>query len=196
MKIIGITGGAGAGKSTVLGYIRENYPGVVLEADKVGHLLLQPGESCYEPVTELFGAQVLRADGSIDRQKVAAQVFSDAERLKKLNSIIHPRVKEYILQRIDEEKKRGTPFFFLEAALFLEEKYDAFCDEVWYIDADEEVRRRRLIESRGYSDERIDGLFANQLSRTEFARRCTCRIENNGDIGRTCRQIEERMRGL
>lgn len=196
MKIIGITGGAGAGKSTVLHYIQKNYPGVTLQADVIGHFLMQPGQSCYRPVVELFGGQILRTDGSIDRKKVAEKVFLDARQLKKLNAIVHPRVKTHILQRMEEERQKDVPFFFLEAALLLEEKYDAFCDEVWYIDADEAVRRRRLMEDRGYTQERVDGVFISQLTGEEFRKRCTCRIENNGDVERTYRQIRERMRSL
>lgn len=194
MKIVGITGGVGAGKSTVLNYLKDTYGACVLQADQVGHLLMRPGESCYGPMVELFGREILREDGTIDRKKVGGIVFSNDRLLKKLNNIIHPQVKKYIFQEISRQKEAGTELFVLEAALLLEDEYDAICDEVWYIYADEAVRRRRLKAERGYSDEKIDGILANQLTEKEYERRCGCRIENNEDLEYTYAQIRERIR--
>ena len=76
---------------------------------------------------------------------------------------------------------------------FFEEHYDAICDDLWYINADESVRRERLRVSRGYSQEKIDGIFANQMTEEFFRTHCDYEIENNGDLAVTCRQIEERI---
>ena len=89
MKIIGITGGVGAGKSTVLEYVKKRADSIVLQADQVGHEVMEPEGSCYRPVVELFGSRILRPDGTIDRGAVAAVVFSDGEKLAALNGIIH-----------------------------------------------------------------------------------------------------------
>lgn len=194
MKIIGITGGVGAGKSTVLNHIKETYGAFVMQADLVGHFLMQPGESCYAPMVQLFGKEILREDGTIDRKKVGEIVFSNSRLLGKLNGIVHPRVKSYILSQIADKKNAGTKLFILEAALLLEDEYDTLCDEVWYIYADESVRRMRLKVERGYSDEKIDGILSNQLTEREFERRCDYRIENNGNLELTYAQIKERIR--
>lgn len=194
MKIIGITGGVGAGKSTILEYMHKEFGAFVMQADQVGHLLMRPGESCYGPMVSLFGRGILREDGVIDRQRVGKLVFSNARLLKKLNAIVHPRVKSYILNEISRQEKEGTELFVMEAALLLEDEYDALCDEVWYIYADERVRRERLRKERGYSDEKIDGILANQMTEREFERRCDYRIENNGNLEITYRQIQERIR--
>lgn len=195
MRTIGITGGVGAGKSTVLALLKERFRAEVVEADKAGHLLMKPEGSCYEPVLQLLGTGILGEDGTIDRTKVAKAVFPDPALLEKLNRIIHPAVKQYILQRKKEEEDRGRNLFFIEAALFFEDHYDAICDEVWYIYADEAVRRKRLKESRQYGDERITQVMDRQLSDREFRRKCDFIVENNGNFEQTYSQIAERIRG-
>ena len=92
--------------------------------------------------------------------------------LEKLNAIVHPAVKEYIKRAIEKEREYGTPFFVIEAALLIEDKYDEICDELWYIYADEQTRIERLKLHRGYSEEKIRDLFANQLSEEEFFQHC------------------------
>ena len=196
MKIIGITGGVGAGKSTVLNYLKGTYGACVLQADQVGHLLMRPGESCYGPMVELFGREILREDGTIDRKKVGGIVFSNDRLLKKLNNIIHPQVKKYIFQEISRQKEAGTELFVLEAALLLEDEYDAICDEVWYIYADEETRKRRLMASRGYSEEKIQGIFDSQMSSSDFFTYCDRAVDNCNSFQEACGEIDDVMAQL
>ena len=87
---------------------------------------------------------------------MAAIVFQDGEKLAALNGIVHPAVKKEILARIECARKEGVSLFFLEVALLFEDHYDAICDDLWYIYADESVRRKRLMDSRGYSQEKIN----------------------------------------
>lgn len=192
-KIIGVTGGVGAGKSTVLAWLEEKYQAKVIEADLVGHKVMEPGTEAYQRILEEFGTSVLLKDGRIDRARLGTIVFSDKERLQKLNGIIHPAVKKEILARIALAKQDGKAYVVVEAALYLEEKYDAFCDETWYIYTNEENRRARLRESRGYSEERITQIFSNQKRHEEFLSRCTYMIDNNGTADETHRQIDRRM---
>lgn len=194
MRIIGVTGGVGAGKSTVLQYLEEAYGALLIQADQVGHEVMEPGEEAYEAILREFGPRVRGADGRIDRKALGTLVFADADKLKRLNAIVHPAVKREILRRIRQAELEGRALAVVEAALFLEEKYDAFCQETWYIYTDEQKRRRRLRESRGYTDERIGQIFRNQKSHEEFAGRCTFTIDNNGEAEETCRQIDKRMR--
>lgn len=194
MKVIGVTGGVGAGKSTVLQYLEKAYGALLIVADQVGHEVMEPEAEAYEKIRLEFGSQVLGADGRIDRKVLGELVFADAEKLKKLNAIVHPAVKSEILKRIRQAELADRTLVVVEAALFLEEKYDAFCGETWYIYTDEEERRRRLQRSRGYSDERISQIFRNQKSHEEFVRRCTFTIDNNKTAEETCRQIDKRMR--
>lgn len=192
MRIIGVTGGVGAGKSTVLQHLEKAWHARLILADQVGHEVMEPGEDAYQRIVDEFGREILSEDGRIDRGILGGIVFADREKLEKLNAVIHPAVKEEILRRIAAAGPGDC--IVVEAALFLEEKYDAFCDETWYIYTNEEERRRRLKASRGYTDERIDQILKNQKSHEEFLSRCNYVIDNNGTAEDTCRQIDKRMR--
>lgn len=194
MRVIGITGGVGAGKSTILSYLEERWHAKLILADQVGHEVMEPGTEAYRQILLEFGMYVRSGDGRIDRKILGNIVFADGEKRKKLNAIIHPAVKREILERIALADAGKESCVVVEAALFLEEKYDAFCDETWYIYTSEDERRRRLKASRGYTDERIDQIFLSQKSHEEFLSRCTCMIDNNGAPEDTRRQIDKRMR--
>ena len=193
MKVIGVTGGVGAGKSEILTYIAENWDAAVVETDEVGYLVMRPGKSCFAPIVELFGPGILQEDGTLDRAKIAELVFRDKEMLEKLNAIVHPAVKRYIQKAIDRERALDTDIFIVESALLVEDKYNAICDELWYIYADEETRTERLMKNRGYSKEKIQSIFANQLSEDEFSEQCDFEIDNSGDFEDTKEQIKQRM---
>ena len=193
MKVIVVTGGVGAGKSEILNFIADNWNATVVEADEVGYLVMKPGKSCFAPIVELFGPGILQEDGTLDRTKIAEMVFEDKELLDKLNAIVHPAVKKYIRKAIEREKENETDFFIVEAALLIEDKYDEICDEMWYIYADEETRTERLMKNRGYSEEKVKSIFANQLSEDEFSDHCDFEIDNSGDFEDTKEQIMQRM---
>lgn len=192
MRIIGVTGGVGAGKSTVLQHLEKAWQARLILADQVGHEIMEPGEDAYQKIVDEFGREILAEDGRIDRGILGGIVFADRAKLEKLNAIVHPAVKEEILRRIAAAGPGDC--IVVEAALYLEEKYDAFCDETWYIYTNEEERRKRLKASRGYTDERIDQILKNQKSHEEFLSRCNYVIDNNGTAEETCRQIDKRMR--
>ena len=194
MKIIGVTGGVGAGKSTVLNYLEKRYGAKLILADLVGHEVMEPGHEAYEQVVKVFGQEIVSEDKTIDRKALGAIVFADEKKRMILNRIIHPAVRQEILRRLEEAELLHLSYVVVEAALFLEENYDAFCNETWYIYTSEDNRRLRLKESRGYSDEKIDRMFAAQKSHKEFLERCQFVIDNNGSAEETHRQIDRRMR--
>ena len=194
MKIIGVTGGVGAGKSTVLNYLEKRYGAKLILADLVGHEVMEPGHEAYEQVVKVFGQEIVSEDKTIDRKVLGAIVFADEKKRMILNRIIHPAVRQEILRRLEEAELSHLSYVVVEAALFLEENYDAFCDETWYIYTDEKIRRQRLKESRGYSDERIDQIFHSQKTHEEFQKRCLFMIDNNGSEEETFRQIDRRMK--
>ena len=194
MKVIGITGGVGAGKSEILKFFKEKYHAIVVEADRVGHMLMEPGGACYYSIVEKFGSSILNGDQTINRGKLGKIVFSDEALLAELNKIIHPRVKSHIVSEIAKERAyHRTDLFVVEAALLIEDHYDVVCDELWYIHTDEEVRGKRLKEARGYDDEKIASICANQKSPAEFRSACQVVIDNSGDLADTYRQIEEQL---
>lgn len=194
MKIIGITGGVGAGKSAVLDYLAEKYNCRVIKADLAAHQLEEPGGACFEPLVALLGKEILDAAGKIDRQKMAARIFADRGLLQKVNDIVHPAVKQYLLSQIAKEKESGKrDFLFIEAALLIEEGYAGIVDELWYIRADESVRRRRLKVNRGYTDEKIDAILKSQLAEDDFLKHCGVVIENNSALFSVYEQIEKEL---
>lgn len=191
MKIIGITGGVGSGKSAVLEHLRSEYQAVVYLSDEVAKKLQQEGEICYEQIVQHFGKEILAEDGQINRGELAKIVFSNEKELQVLNQIVHPAVRTFFLNAIEQNRKAGTRYLIIEAALLLENNYDEICDEIWYIHASEEVRRIRLKISRGYDDEKISNMIASQLPEREFFKRCDAVVENSGDFEETKRQIGE-----
>ena len=194
MKVIGITGGVGAGKSEILKYLKEKHGAIVIEADKVGHLLMEPGGACYYSIVEKFGSSILNGDQTINRGKLGKIVFADETLLAELNKIIHPRVKSHIVSEIAKDRAyHRTNYFVVEAALLIEDHYDVICDEMWYIHTEEDVRAKRLKVSRGYDDEKIANICANQKSPEEFRSACQVVINNSGDLAETQRQIDEQL---
>lgn len=194
MKTIGLTGGVGAGKSTILDYMESHLGACILEADKIGHLVMEPGAPCYDKIIHLFGKDVIKNDKTIDRKRVSDVVFCNGEMLAALNGIIHPAVKEYIRGRLEEERRKGRQLAVVEAALLLEDHYEVFCDEIWYVHTDEEVRIARLEASRGYTREKALSIIRSQASESFFRAHADYVIENNGDLLRTQEQIEEGIR--
>lgn len=194
MRIIGITGGIGTGKTEVLSYIRKKYNCEIILADEVAHKVKEPGERCYAGLIELLGKEILLDNGEIDRTKMAEIIFADEALLLKVNELIHPAVKQYISDRINKAAARqAIDFLFIEAALLIEDGYMDIVDELWYIYADEEVRRIRLRQHRHYSDEKITGILSRQLSEEQYKRHCRVLIDNSGSIQETYRQINEKL---
>jgi dephospho-CoA kinase len=194
MKVIGITGGVGAGKSEVLRYIKELCNCRILIADEAAHILQEPGQPCYQPLIDLLGNGILQADGQIDRKQMAKQIFIGSKEtlLPQVNTIVHPAVKKYILSEIEREKQIGAiDYFFIEAALLIEDGYVAICDELWYIYATQTVRAERLKKARGYSEEKIDGIMNSQSDEETFRRHCAVVIDNSGDLEETKKQLRQ-----
>lgn len=194
MYFIGITGGIGAGKSEVLKFIREHYSCEIYLADEAAHLVKRPGTPVYGELVRLLGQEVLAPDRQIDRAAMAGKIFAAPELLEQVNGLIHPAVKKYLLERLEAAKAAGEKeFFFVEAALLIECGYLALVDEMWYIYADESVRRDRLRRTRGYDEERISRIMAKQLSEKVFRENCDFVIENSGSFEESRRQIDGRL---
>lgn len=194
MRLIGITGGVGAGKSEILRFIKQHYYCKIYMADEVAHKLQEPGENCYEKLRALLGDGVLSSDGSIDKGKMAARIFPDKDVLLKVNAIVHPAVREYLEVAVKEAAEDGeTELFFIEAALLIENGYNDFVDEMWYIHAGDEIRRERLKSSRGYDDERISRIMASQLSEDRFRESSDFILDNSGDLSEAYSLIRKRL---
>lgn len=190
MKIIGLVGGVGCGKSTVAAILKEKYKAAVVMADNIGHLALEKGSESYQQIVTLFGTEILNAEGSIDRKKLGDVVFPQPEKLAALNSIVHPFVWKTVEERLEEAKKSGCAFAILEAAILLESGKQTLCDELWAVVADKEVRYERLKASRGYTREKFEAIMARQLSEKELKAKVDVIISNNGNET----ELEERLK--
>ena len=142
---------------------------------KVGHLVMEPGGICYGQVIALFGKQIIKNDKTIDRKMVSDVVFAHEEMRQKLDGYHPSGCKTAIFWiRYEEQKKAGCTLMIVEAALLLEDHYDAFCDKVWYIHTDQEIRIERLMSSRGYTREKAENIIATSGNGRIFPG--TCRL--------------------
>ena len=194
MKVIGVTGGVGAGKSTVLNYIYGVCNCRIIYSDQVANDIKLKGQPCYEPLLELLSESVLDGNGEIDKKKMASMIFSDEILLAKVNDILHPAVNQYILEQIELERANDEiEYLFIEAALLIENGYVDIVDEMWYVYADEDVRRNRLKQSRGYSDEKISDILRGQLTDGDFRAHADFVIDNSGDEEYMHHQIDSKL---
>ncbi len=195
MRVIGITGGVGAGKSAILSHIQEHYNCRVFLADEAAHQVEEKGQPCYDRLVKLLGEDILAEDKTIHRQRMAEKIFSDPALLSQVNAMIHPAVKERILEVIREEKRALIhDFLIIEAALLIEQGYLEIVDEMWYVYASDEVRRKRLRETRGYSDLKIDSIMEKQLGEKKFRHYCHVVIDNDSSLPDACGQVDQILR--
>lgn len=190
MKIIGITGGVGAGKTQILEYLNNKYGATICQTDKVAKKLQKKNGVCYETIVSHFGEEILDEKGELNRSLLADIVFQDQKEREILNAIVHPAVKEEVRKKIVHEERKHTNLFIVESALLIEDNYDEICDELWYIYVKDDIRKKRLIFSRGYDAKKVDDIIAAQLPKDEFLRYCDRVIDNSGVFAETMMQLD------
>ncbi len=189
MYVIGLTGGIGSGKSTVADMLEEK-GAVVLSADQLGHEVYVPGRPAWQEVVDAFGRDIVAADGSIDRKKLGAIVFSDPQGRERLNAITHPRMKEMMQQRLAELAAEGTAVAVLEAALLLDAGWDDLTDEVWVTAAPAALAAQRTAERTGLTREEVLARIRAQMSNEERVRRADVVIDTDCSLEETRQQVE------
>lgn len=191
--VIGMTGGVGAGKSTVLALLQDKYGAGVIQADLVAKELMEPGGSTYEPLLALGGSGLAGSDGRIDKAAMAAWMFGRPERVAEVNAIVHPLVYEEIRRRIRESDRA---LLIYESALPREARLRELCREVWYIYAPIETRVERLMKSRGYAREKCLAIMENQIPDEVYRSLSDTVIDNGGDERQTLAAVEARMQRI
>ena len=176
--LVGLTGGIGSGKTTVSAALADR-GAVVVDADAIVHELQQPGQVVLAEMVELLGPDILRADGTLDRQAVAAIVFGDAERLKELGAIVHPRVRDELASRVFAEIESDN-IVVLDIPLLAESGWEGIVGTI-VVDLDPEIAVARLVEFRGFDEADARARIANQASREERVAQATWVIDNSGD---------------
>lgn len=187
MRVVGLTGGIGAGKSTVSAALAER-GAVVVDADAITREVQQPGRPVFEAMVERFGPGIVAADGTLDRQAVADLVFPDPAALADLNELVHPAVGASIAERLAEQV--GTDHVvILDVPLLVESGRDDMTGII-VVDVDPETAVRRLVEHRGFTEADARARISRQANREERLARADLVIDNDGDLAALAPQIE------
>ncbi len=191
MKVIGLTGGIGTGKSTVSQFLAE-LGAVIIDADKVGHEALKPEGEAWQKVVNAFGKQIVNPDGHIDREKLGRIVFGDSGERERLNQIMHPAMYQTVAAKIEECRRQGVAVVVLEAALLLEAGWTPLVDEVWVTVASEPAVIKRLRLRTGLSQEDSLARIRSQLRSGERAKHADVVI----DTDCTLEEVKVRVKAL
>lgn len=182
MLTIGLTGGIGSGKSTVSRILGE-LGAPIIDADKVGHAIYAPDGPAYSEVVAAFGHRILASDGTIERSKLGPIVFSDPDALKRLNSIVHPKMFARMRDIIQELRAGGEQNpIIVEAAILIEANWQPLFDEIWLVTASKERVVKRIERDRGLKPEQTEARIRAQLSDHERQRYSSLVITNDGTI--------------
>ena len=177
MKIIGITGGTGAGKSAVCDELKKCGAEIV-DADKIARQIVQKGQPALVEITGAFGTEVLTTDGELNRKMLAGIVFSDCEKLKKLNEITHKYVYDEMKRQIESSM---AEIVVLGVPLLFQCDFPIECDVTVAVIADQEERIMRVMQRDGIEREDALSRMSNQLTDKEYAEMADVCFENNGD---------------
>ena len=188
MKLIGLTGGAGSGKSTVASILRD-LGAVVLDADVAAHTVYEPESLGFDLIEAEFGPGYIR-DGKVDRARLGELVFSDAGARARLNAIVHPLVREWMAAQTANALMRGAAVVVQDVPLLFESGLENLYSDVLLVYVPEETQVRRLVEGRGLSEDRARAIVAAQMPIEEKRGRARHVIDNSGSRDETQRQVE------
>ncbi len=177
--IIGVIGGVGAGKSSVLDVLTQEYQFTAYRTDDIAKSFYVHGHPVFEALKALLGADIERADGSVDLPAFAAKIYGagNAKTRAEVDHIVHPAVWKYVEERVRAARKSGADIVVetaLPTAHFVE-----LCDEVWFVYTEESVRIARLMETRGYSEEKARAMIHAQIPDDEYAAMADFVVDNS-----------------
>ena len=196
MKVIGLTGGTGSGKSVVSKSLAEA-GAVIVDADKIAHEIILKGEPAYQEIIEYYGTGILDEEGNIIRKKLGEIVFNDKEKLAFLNQCTHKYITAEVKKQIAEAKEEGTATaIIVDAPLLLEAKLETVCDLVWVVYAEPEVRAQRVMARDGITYELAKARIANQKSWEEYKAVADAVIDNSKDLSYLEGQLNEILKTL
>ncbi|MFZ0368736.1 MAG: dephospho-CoA kinase [Halobacillus sp.] len=188
--VIGLTGSIASGKSTVSQmFSKFNIP--VVDADHLSRKVVEPGEPAYNKIVETFGFQILQDDRTIDRKRLGKIIFSDEEKRQQLNSIVHPQVRQEMLEERDAYKAEDYPAVVLDIPLLFESKLTSYVDRTMVVYVDEEIQLKRLMERDRSEREEAEERIQAQLSIAEKAKMADAVIDNNGSVEESFQQLKD-----
>ena len=195
--LVGLTGGIACGKSIVAAYLRKKgYP--VIDADRVGHLVLKLGQPAYDQILEIFGEGILTEKKEINRKTLGNIIFNDRKAREQLNQITHP----LIAQLIEEWLLDLTSFLdsgkavFLEAALLIESQWRSRCDQIWIVNAPKDQILQRLQLRNGLTAEQAQARIESQLRKEERLPYADVVLENHGLLADLLKQVDRALAQL
>jgi dephospho-CoA kinase len=194
MRVIGLTGGIASGKSAVSEILR-SLGGSIIDADCVSRAVVRPNEAGARAVREAFGDAYF-TDGELNRKKLAALVFNDAEQLKKLNQTLHPIIREAIQKEVSSIKKSAAcapPFVVIDAALLIESGIDQDVDEVWVVHTPKSIRISRVMRRDGLSEQEACARMNAQMEDEERLAKADVVIDNTQDFEHLKAQVLDRL---
>ena len=178
MKIIGLSGQSGAGKTTALQVLKQS-GATVCDCDKVSREVMMKNTPCTKEIISYFGEDIASCDGEINRKKLGEIVFCDKAKLDKLTEITHRYIKAHIFDLIDDAKSKGHDTFIIDAPLLFESGLDKICDITLAITAPKDARIERIIQRDGISKELAEKRISAQLPESELVRLATEVIVND-----------------
>lgn len=194
MLTIGLTGGIGSGKSTVSKILAE-FGAPVIDADKVGHAIYEPGGPAYRELIDAFGTGILAADRTVDRKKLGAIVFADPAALGRLNSIVHPKMLRRMREMVDTMRASGEQGpIVVEAAILIEANWQPLVNEIWLVIASRERVIERIARDRGMKPEQTEARIKAQLPDEQRRRWASVVITNDGTIDELRAKVEDLWR--
>lgn len=195
MRIIGLTGGIGSGKSTVA-RIWQGCGAIVIDADAIARVLMEPGSTVLEEVSQVFGRDLLDVEGKLRRAELAARAFISEEKTAQLNSITHPAIRRQIRRGIECARAEGVQVLVLDHPLLFESGMSDLVDDVVVVDVPAELRVRRLVDLRGLKEEDARHRIMRQMSDEDRRMRADYVIDNSGSrdvLERLARELWQRF---
>ena len=195
MKVIGLTGGIGSGKSTVSRFLAE-LGAVIIDADKIGHAVLEPDSEAWQQVVAAFGRQILKPNREIDRKKLGKIVFGSAEALSRLNRIMHPQIYRIVKAQLEQYRRQGMDVVVVEAPLLIEAGWTSLVDEVWVTLAPEATILKRLKEGMGLSKAESMARIRSQLPAKERVKHAHVAINTDLSLDELKARVNKLWQGL
>lgn len=196
MIVIGLTGGIASGKSTAAEQLRKNGAHVI-DADRVGHRVYEPGSPGFQKVVNEFGHDLVNTDGTINRQVLGGKVFGDPAQMKRLTDIAWPEIRRMCAEEIEAERARGVnSVVVLEAAVLIEAEWTDLVDEVWVVYVRPEVARERLMARNNLTAEQAQARIDSQLSNKERLALADVKIDNSESVDELIKKVDARWKKL
>ena len=190
MKIVGLTGGISSGKSTVSSYLKQlKIP--VIDADEVARKVVEPNSQGAREIRKTFGSDVFEEDGSLNRQKLGALIFSNTENRQKLDDLLQPLIKIMILDEIEAYRQKEENMIVLDLPLLFEKQYEELCEEIIVVYIPRELQLERLMRRNQYTKQEALSRIDSQLSIEEKRKRATVLLDNQGTIQQLYQQVEQ-----